>query len=160
MERQLYRLQDFRDSGGFGYWVEFLFLVTEQHLYIALPPEAHSAIIVGTLRIITSNWRKYKHSIGTQRVILNLVCDLAILGHGLLSDTAFPRYLTDELLILLGNMVEGQSGAHIDESMKKMEDATRTQEGVPGPRWWLKIHAFRAEAMKVISRSRVPAPSS
>ncbi|KAH9036521.1 hypothetical protein EDB85DRAFT_1940465 [Lactarius pseudohatsudake] len=160
MERQLWRLQDFRDGGGFGYWVEYFFLVTQQHLYIPLSPEAHSAMIVGTLRTITSNWRQYKHSIGTQRVILNLVCDLAILGYGLLSDTAFPKYLTNELLILLGNMVEGQSGSHIDDAMKKMEDATRTQEGVPGPRWWLKIHAFRAEAMKVISRSRAPAPSS
>ncbi|KAH9052781.1 hypothetical protein EDB87DRAFT_1691472 [Lactarius vividus] len=160
MERQLYRLQDFRDGGGFGYWIEYFFLVTQQHLYIPLSPEAHSAIIVGTFRTITSEWRKYKHSIGTQRVILNLICDLAILGHGLLSDIAFPRYLTDELLIFLGNMVEGQSGAHIDDAMKKMEDATRTQETVPGPRWWLKIHAFRAEAMKVISRLRAPAPSS
>ncbi|KAH9052785.1 hypothetical protein EDB87DRAFT_1655489 [Lactarius vividus] len=136
MERQLYRLQDFRD--------------------------AHSAIIVGTFRTISSEWRRYKHSIGTQQVILNLVCDLAILDHGLLSDTAFPRYLTDELLIFLANMVEGQSGSHIDDAMRKMEDATKTQEGVPGPRWWLKIHAFRAAAMKVISesRSRVPVPSS
>ncbi|KAH8985099.1 hypothetical protein EDB92DRAFT_1884243, partial [Lactarius akahatsu] len=161
MERQLYRLQDFRDGGGFGYWVEYFFLVTQQHLYIPLSPEAHSAIIVGTFRTITSEWRQYKHSIGTQRVILNLICDLAILDHGLLSDVAFPRYLTDELLILLGNMLEGQSGSHIDDAMKKMEDATRTQEGVPGPRWRLKIHAFRGAAMKVISesRSRAPVPS-
>ncbi|KAH9052788.1 hypothetical protein EDB87DRAFT_1655506 [Lactarius vividus] len=159
MERQLYRLQDFRDGGGFGYWIEFFFLVTEQHLYIPLSPEAHSAIIVGTFRAITSEWRQYKHSLGTQRVVLNLICDLAILDHGLLSDVAFPRYLTDELLIFLRNMVEGQSGSHIDDAMRKMEDATKTQEGVPGPRWWLDIHAFRAAAMKVISESRLRVPA-
>ncbi len=161
MERQLWRLQDFRDGGGFGFWIEFFFLVTQQHLYISLSPDAHSALILGTFRAITSNWRQHKHSIGTQRVILNLICDMAIFDRGLMSDAAFPRDITDELMVLLENMVDGQSGSHIDDAMKELDDAIKAQDALPGPeRWWAEIRRFRGEAVKVLSRSRAPAPSS
>ncbi|KAH8984554.1 hypothetical protein EDB86DRAFT_142192 [Lactarius hatsudake] len=158
MERQLYRLQDFRDGGGLGFLIELFFLMAHQLLFIPLSPDANSAIIIGTFRTIASNWRQYKHSIGTQRVILNLVCDLAILDHGLLSNIAFPRYITDELLVLLENMVEGQFGSHIDDAMKELDDAIKEQGAVP--KWFTAIPLFRAEAVKIISRSRTPAPSS
>jgi len=157
MERQLWRLQDFRDAGGFGFWVERFFLIVEQLLTIPLSPDAHSALILGTFRAITSNWRQHKHSIGTQRVILNLICDVAILNRGILSDNVFPRYITDELLVLSENMVEGQSGSHIDDAMKELDDAIKEQDAVPG---WTEVRLFRAEAVKVISRSRAPGPSS
>ena len=155
MERQLWRLQDFRDGGGFGFWVEVFFLVTRQLLTIPLSSDAHSALIVGTFRVITSKWRQHKHSIGTQRVVLNHVCDMAILDRGLMSEHVFPKYITDELLVLLGNMVEGQSGSHIDDALKELEDATKDQDTVPV--WFAPVRLFRAEAVKVISRSRPPA---
>ncbi|KAF8262907.1 hypothetical protein EI94DRAFT_1742233 [Lactarius quietus] len=107
MERQLWRLQDLRDGGGFGFWVEMFFLVAQQLLTLSLPPDAHSFLIIGMFGTITSNWRQHKHSIGTQRVILNLICDMAILRRGLSSDYNYPRYITDELLILMEKMVEG-----------------------------------------------------
>ena len=108
-------------------------------------------------RTITSNWRQHKHSIGTQRVILNLVCDLAIPNRGLLSNFfAIPSYVTDELLVLLGNMLEGQSGSHIDEAKMELEDAIKKNE-TPG---WRDVTFFRAEAFKIISRSRASTPSS
>ncbi|KAI9439340.1 hypothetical protein H4582DRAFT_133337 [Lactarius indigo] len=110
MERQLWRLQDFRDGGGFGCWVELFFLISKQMLLIQLSADARDALNVGTFRAVSSNWRQHKHSIGTQRVILNLVCDIAIFDRGLLSDIFFPKYITDELLELLENIVEGQSG--------------------------------------------------
>jgi hypothetical protein len=106
-------------------------------------------------RTITSNWRQHKHSIATQRVILNLVCDLAILRRGLLSDYLIPSYLTDELLVLLGNMLEGQSGPHIDEAAKELENAIKK-----GKSPWTRVSLFRAEAVKVIYRSRAPASFS
>jgi len=159
MERQLWRLQDLRDGGGFGYWVELFFLVTGQLLTIKLSPDTKTSLIVGMFRAITSNWRQHKNSFGTQRVILNLVCDMAIPYRGLTSNTIFPRYITDELLGLLENMVEGaggQSGSHIDDAMKELEgvhDILRE----PG---WTEIRLFKAEAARVISRSRVPVPTS
>ena len=151
MERQLLRLQDIRDGGGFGFWVELCFLVAYQILYIPLSHDAHSTLIIGTFRVITSSWRQHKHSIATQRVILNLICDMAIPKRGLLSDIPFPKYLTDELLVLLGNMVDGQPGSHIDEAIKELEEA------IDEPGW---IGLFRAEAIKVISLVRVPVSPS
>jgi hypothetical protein len=156
MVRQLWRLQDLRDSGGFGFWVELFFLVVFQLGTISLSPDNLAVLILGMFRTIASNWRQHKHSIGTQRVILNLVCDLAIDDRGLLSDLPFPSYVTDELLVLLENMVEGKSGSHIDEAMKEMEDAIKEQDTVPHSE--IENRLFRAKAVDVISRSRAPAP--
>ena len=158
MERQLWRLQDLRDGGGFGYLVEFFFLVIQQQFGIPLPSDAHAPLILGMFRAVTSNWRQHKYSIGTQRVILNLICDMAILGRGLLSNCYIRTYITDELLVLLGNMVEGQSGSHIDEAMKELDDAIKMQDAEPV--WSTPFRLFRAKAVEVISRSRAPVPSS
>ncbi|KAF8262908.1 hypothetical protein EI94DRAFT_1687705 [Lactarius quietus] len=159
MERQLWRLQDLRDSGGFGFWVELFFLMAQQLLVVPLSSDAHSSLTVGTFRTITADWRQHKHSIGTQRVILNLVCDIAISGHGLLSDLGFPRYIANELLALLKNMLEGQSGSYIDEAMKeledaKLEDAIEEQGHAETCDRWTEIRPFREEAIKVISLTR------
>ncbi|KAH9052770.1 hypothetical protein EDB87DRAFT_343140 [Lactarius vividus] len=158
MKRQLLRMQDLRDGGGFGFGVELFFLVAHQLLTTPLSQDIHSALIVGTFRTITSNWRQHKHSIGTQRVILNLVCDLAILDRGLLSNLVFPGYVTDELLVLLESMMEGQSGSHLDDAMKELDDAMKEQDAVP--ELFTEVHLFRIEAVKVISRLRLYAPSS
>jgi hypothetical protein len=160
MERQLLRFQDIRDGGSFGIWVELFFLVAYHMLRIPLSHEAHSTFILGTFRVITSNWRQHKHSIGTQSVILNIICDLAILDRGLLSGITFPRYFTDEVLVLLENMVEpeGRPGSHIDEAVKELEDAIKQRPILP--EWATDIGLFRAKAVKVISSLRVPASPS
>jgi hypothetical protein len=152
MVRQLWRLQDLRDGGGFGFWVELFFLAVSQLTTIPLSPDNLSVLILGMFRTITSNWRQHKHSIATQRVILNLVCDLAINDRGLLSNHPFPSYIREELLVLLGNILEGQSGSHINEATMELEDASESL--------WTDVNLFRAEAIKVISRSRVPASFS
>ena len=165
MERQLWRLQDLRDSGGFGFWVELFFLTAKQLMIVPLSPDAHSSLTVGTLRTITSSWPQHKHSIATQRVILNLVCDIAIPGHGLLSDLGFPKYITDELLVLLKNMLEGKSGSHIDEAERALEDA-RLEHAIEEPGHSVGCHRltdirlFREGAVKVISHSQATASSS
>ena len=155
MERQFWRLQDLRDEGGFGFWVELFFIMAQQLIVIPLSPDAHSSLTIGTFRNISSNWKQHKHSIGTQRVILNLVCDIAIPGHGLLSDLGFPSYITDELLKLLENMFEGQSGSHIDEAIQELE-AARLEVAVEEQghtvtcQRWTEIRPFREEAIKVL----------
>jgi hypothetical protein len=153
MERQLWRLQDLRDGGGFGFGVELSFLVIDQVLKIPLSPDAHSSLIIGMFKTITSNWRQHKHSIGTQRVILNLVCDMARSNRGLFSDLELPMFITDELLVLLENIVEGQAGSHIDEVMKELDDAIKEKEAVEES---TETRLFREEVVKVISRSRAP----
>ncbi|KAH9051496.1 hypothetical protein EDB87DRAFT_1664395 [Lactarius vividus] len=142
MERQLWRLQDLRDSGGFGFSVELFFLALAQLLSVASPRrDAHSTLYIGTFRAMTFSWRQHKHCMGTQRVILNLVCDLAIPGRGIFSDFNYPRYITNELLVLLGNMVEGQSGSYIDDAMKELGAFLH----------WLNNDLFVAEVISIIS---------
>jgi hypothetical protein len=72
---------------------------------IPLSTDAHSSLLLGMFRAAASNWRQHKHSIGTQRVILNLICDIAIPHRGLWSTHRFPRYMIDELLALVENIV-------------------------------------------------------
>ena len=151
MERQLWRLLDIRDGRGFGFFVELFFLMLAQRLSMASSQDTHSALYIGTFRAITSGWRERKNSIGTQRVILNLICDIAIYDRGVISNCTYPKYITDELLVLLGNMVEGQSGAHIDDTMVELRNLGLILSG----------DAFATEAMAVIRdrRAQVPVPS-
>lgn len=154
MERQLWRLQDLCHGGGFGFSVELFFLALAR-LFSTMSsprssPNSNSALYIGTFKVITSDWRQHKHSIGTQRVILDLVCDIASYGRGIFSDHDYPSYITEELLVLLGNMVEGQSGSHINDAMEQLND----------PSTWIdEDSGFAREAIKVISRLRTPASS-
>ena len=80
---------------------------------------------------------------------------MAIHNHGLLSDLELPRYLTDELLVLLENILEGQSGSHIDEVMKELDDGIKEKDVDPK---LTETCLSREEVVKVISRSRAPVP--
>ncbi|KAH9169767.1 hypothetical protein EDB89DRAFT_1982340, partial [Lactarius sanguifluus] len=135
-----------RDGGGFGFSVELFFLVLPQLLFVASSRDTHSTLYIRTFRDITSDWKQHKSSIGTQRVILNLVCDIAIPRRGIFSNRQYPEYITDELLVLLQNMVEEQFGSHINDAMSDL--------GSDGS------NPFADKAIEVISRSRARVPSS
>jgi len=140
MERQLCRLQDLRDGGGFGYSIERFFLVLAQLLTTAPSREAHSTLYIGTFRAVTTDWEQHKGSIGTQRVILNLVCDVAFRFRGFFSDRKYPECILDELLKLLGQMIKGQSGSHIDDAINELNISD-----------WRKDDTFAEKAIEVIS---------
>jgi len=116
MQRQLWRLQDLRDGGGLGFTVELFFLALSQLLSTSSSKESHSALYTGTFRAITSGWSKHKDSLGTQKLLL----DIAMSGREEF-DFRFPGYIIDELLLLLGNIFEGQTGAHINEARQQFE---------------------------------------
>ncbi len=151
MERQLWRLQDLRDGGGFGYSIERFFLALAQLLATAPLRDAHATVLyIGTFKAITSDWEQHKGSIGTQRVILNIVCDVAFRFRGFFSDRNYPEFILDELLKLLGDMIKGQSGSHIDDVINELNISS-----------WRKHDAFAEKAITVISRSGgALAPSS
>ena len=132
MERQLWRLQDLRDGGGLGFTIELFFLALRQ-LSSAPPsldrpssPELKKVFYTGTFNIIKFNWEKSKDSVGTQRILLELLCDLIIQGRGMFSDVRYPRYVVEMLLDLVGKMVEGlgQTGPHphIDDLIDELTD--------------------------------------
>jgi hypothetical protein len=120
MERQLWRLLDLRDAGGFGFMVELFLLILAQLL--ATSQDTHSTLHVGTFKVITSDRGQHKHSIGTQHVILNVICDIAISNRGIVSNFPYPEYITNELLDLLENIVEGQPSSSLDKTMDELKD--------------------------------------
>jgi Family of unknown function (DUF6535) len=123
IERQLARLQDLRDSGGFGVTIE-LFFVAHGHLFStsASETESHHWLYVGTFKSITSDWEKYQDSHGTQQVLLGIVCDIAMRRpqRGDPSDIVIPSYIADMLLELLCKVLEGQTGLHVDDAVARL----------------------------------------
>ncbi|KAF8269486.1 hypothetical protein EI94DRAFT_1725132 [Lactarius quietus] len=117
MKRQLWRLEDLRDGGGLGFTVELFFLSLRRLLSI---PSLHESNIVrhndaskiitsrwkegsiyyiGAFKIITSHLEKSKDSLGTQRILLNIICDLIIRSRGVFSsDFSYPKPITTMLV--------------------------------------------------------------
>jgi len=113
LHRQLWRLQDLRDGGGLGFTVELFFLALKQ----LLSRSSSRALYVGTFRAITSDWSKYEDSLGTQKLLLDMV-----MPDGLITVSDYPDYIVHEFLKLLGNILEGQIGPHIDSAVQKLTD--------------------------------------
>jgi len=160
MERQLWRLLDLRDGGGLGITIELFFLALRQ-LSSASPSHDQSSsselkevFYTGTFGVIKSNWKESKNSAGTQRILLDLLCDLIIQGRGIFSDFRYPRYIVEMLLDLVGEMVEGlgQGGPHphIDDLLYELMD------GSLGNRMNIGL---RDEALSTIHRSLNTVPS-
>ena len=129
MTRQLWRLLDLRDGCGFGFTVELFFLSLRQLKLTSTSSlselELAKVFYTGTFEVITSNWKKSKDSAGTQRILLDLLCDLVIRNRGVFSDSSYPPYIVNMLLDLVKRMVEGHGGSlpHINEIIKELKDA-------------------------------------
>jgi uncharacterized protein DUF6535 len=124
MERQVWRLLDLRDGGGLGFTIELFFLALRQLPSASSPSELEKTFYTGTFNVMKSNWKKSKHSAGTQRILLDLVCDLVIPGRGIFSDKRYPSYIVEMLLDLVGKMVEGHEGSllHVNEVIAELEN--------------------------------------
>ncbi|KAI0278994.1 hypothetical protein BGY98DRAFT_1186246 [Russula aff. rugulosa BPL654] len=124
MKRQLWRLLDLRDGGGLGFTIELFFLALQQFSPTSSSPELKTVLYTGTFNVITSNWKKSKNSAGTQRILVDILCDLVIEGRGIFSDFSYPPYIVEMLLDLVGNMVEGHGGSqpHINDITQELED--------------------------------------
>jgi len=125
MKRQLWRLQDLRDGGGLGFTIELFFLALRPLSLASLTLESKRILYLGTFKVITSGWMNYKHSVGTQGILLDLVCDLVIQGRGIFSDFLYPAYIVDELLDLVEKMADGHGGshAHINDAVQELQNA-------------------------------------
>jgi hypothetical protein len=112
MIRQLWRFQDLRDGGGFGFTTELFFLALRQLSSTSPMPELKRVLYIGTFKAITSGWENITDLSGTQRILLNLICDIVIKGRGVFSDFPYPDYIVDMLLELVGKMVDSHGNAH------------------------------------------------
>ena len=126
-KRQLWRLLDLRDGRGLGFTIELFLLAVRQLSSTPSPSELEVAKVLytGTFEVITSDWEKSKKSAGTQRILLDILCDLVIRSRGVFSDFSYPPYTVAMLLDLVGKMVEGHEGlnSHINEVIEELEDA-------------------------------------
>jgi len=123
MKRQLGRLLDLCDGRGLGFTVELFFLELQQFSPTS-SSEMTKALYTGTFNVITSNWKKSKNSAGTQRILVDILCDLVIQGRGIFSDFSYPPYIVEMLLDLVGNIVQGHGGSqpHINDITQELED--------------------------------------
>ena len=119
MERQLWRLQDLRHGGGLGYTVELFFLSLRQLLSMPSLLESNSDFYVGAFKIITSNWEKGKESLGTQHILLGIICDLIIKDRGVFSDFSYPESIATMLLEMVGEILRVYAGP--DEHIRGAE---------------------------------------
>jgi hypothetical protein len=123
MKRQLWRLLDLRDGRGLGFIIEFFFIAFRQ---LSSTPSSSKLKVfyTGTFKVITSNWEKSKESVGTQRILLELLTDLVIRSRGVFSDFPYPPYIVDMLLDLVGKMIKGprSSHRHINDVIQELED--------------------------------------
>ena len=126
MKRQLWRLLDLRDGCGLGFTIELFFLAVRQLSSTSSSSELEltKVFYTGTFEVITSNWEKSKKSAATQRILLDILCDLVIRSRGVFSDFSYPPYIVEMLLDLVGKMVKGNRGSnpHIDEVIEELED--------------------------------------
>jgi hypothetical protein len=152
MERQLWRLQDLRGGGAFGFTLEFFLLSFRRILstITSQPREILISFYVGALKAITSDWEKHKESPGTLEIVLNIVCDIAIRHRGIFSDCPYPDYITKELLELLGNMVKGQANSCIDAAMEELL----------GEGWRIHDRDFHKKVINTIQTYRASSDSS
>ena len=143
-QRQLWRMQDLRDGSGFGFTVELFFLALQQLSSTSSSPESHSTLYVGTFRAITSDWSEYKDSLGTQKILLDIVVTR---GWEFDPPGRYPAFIANEFLGLLGKVFEGQAGLHIDDAVKRLSSLSPDT-----------LHArprkFKAKALRVITQAR------
>ncbi|KAH9996397.1 hypothetical protein BJV74DRAFT_883684 [Russula compacta] len=145
LRRQLWRLQDLLDGGGLGFTVELFFLALRQLLPRSSPNDSHSTLYLSTFRAITSNWNNYRDSLGTQKVLLHMV----VSDHGIISDFEYPTYITDELLTLLGNLLRGRRGQHINDAIDELTRQYRFEHRTGHREWWSK-------ALDAITQTQAP----
>ena len=119
---QLWRLQDLRD-GGLGFTIELFFLSLRRLLSITSLHESNNIFYTSAFKIITSHWEKSKDSVGTQHILLNIICDLIIKDRGVFSDFLFPEPITTMLFDMVGNMLQWYAGSdmHIRNAVREIE---------------------------------------
>jgi hypothetical protein len=123
MNRQLWRLQDLRDGRGLGFTIELFLLSLRTLLSMPSFHESNSVYYIGAFKTITSHWEESKESLGTHHILLNILCDLIIKGRGVFSDFSYPEPITSMFVDMVGNMLQGYTGAdeHIRDAVGEIE---------------------------------------
>ena len=140
LQRRLWSFDDYFE-GGLGFAVELFLLSLRQILSTYPSQEPNSALYISTFRVITSDRRRYgKQGFdATQNILLDVVGS----DQGFLRTFNYPDYITNEVWELLGDVLEGHRGPHIDVAVRKLSNLQRDDGGRHG-----------AKASALISRLR------
>ena len=160
MERQYWRLLDIY-GGSFGFALELYFLSVGKLLPTFSPdfqPEVVCQIIL-TFRGITFDWYSFGFSIGPRQVILNIVLDLAFRDCGILSNVRYPDYVTNELLDLLKNVIEGQADAYIEDTKREILYGNLTRSTMVDPEFLPKARAILGLPALALAPALGPPPA-
>jgi hypothetical protein len=147
LQRVLWRLQGLGDGGSLGFNVELFFLSLKQLLSTYSSEKSHSPLYIGTFRVITSDWRKHKNSLATQKLLLDMIAS----NDSIIATFDCPTDIRHEFLVLLGNIFAGQTGPHIDDAVQQLVNSY-----IRGYHWGGM--GFLAKALKVLTHAR-QAPS-
>ena len=141
-QRQLWHLQDLRHGGGLVFTVELFLFVLNEVLSLSESPhqDPHSTLYIATFRVITSDWRKYNHSLETQKLLLDAIAS----DQGIVHQLNYPTKSRMSSCRFLGRFLEGQTGPHIQKAVQQLS----IPDNHPG------IQEFRAKALTVISLFR------
>lgn len=120
-------MQDLGDGGGLGCTVELFFLALDQLLSTSSEEESRFALYMGAFQTIISDWRKHRHSLGAQNLLLYITWSRPD-GFG----GKYPSCIIDAFLELLCNCFEGQTLSRIDE----IEQQLRCEANVPRQWFW------------------------
>ncbi len=138
MQRQVWRLRDLGDGGGFGFTVELFFIALEQLLSTSSSSkESHSALYMATFKAITSDRGEDKRSLGTLNFLLHIAWSRRREFKG-----SYPTCIVDEFFSLLGDIFEGQDNTVIDEARQQV-----------GSLDWAEFEDYRDRALNAITRA-------
>ena len=123
MKRQLWRLQDLRDGGGFGFTIELFFLSLRRLLSLPSLHGSNNVLYIGTFKVITSNLEESRDSPGTQQILLSIICDLIFQDRGIFSGFLYLELITTMLVDTLGNILQRYVGPdwHIYDALREIE---------------------------------------
>ena len=124
LQRMLWSIDDFR-CGGLGFSVELFLLSLRQLLPKSQSQESYSALYIGAFKDITSDRRTYKDSVGTQKILLDIVAS----DQGFLNTFNYPDYITNEVWELLGDVLEGAADPIVDSAVQQLVDFQREVGG-------------------------------
>ncbi|KAF8265741.1 hypothetical protein EI94DRAFT_1787304, partial [Lactarius quietus] len=116
-----------RDDSGLRLTIELFLLSVRQLFSIPSLHESNSVFYFGAFKIITSNREESNKLLGTQHLLLNIICDLIIQGRGVFSDFSYPERITSILFDTVRNMLQEYTGPdeHIRDAVQEIENVDR-----------------------------------
>ena len=151
--RQLWRLQDLRDGYGLGFTIELFFLALRQLSSAPLSPDVNHVLYTGNFNVIIYGWEKSRDSSGTQRILLDLICDIVIKGRGVFSDFSYPQDVVEMLLELVGNMIKSaESDAahpHIYDALEELWNVS-SKDRMDGGLWDKALEMLRLAGFSLL----------